>query len=55
MIGAGQRSGGSIDVCGCCCKYIIATTKLIESYAALLLVDQPLAEERQHFHDNLWR
>ena len=32
---------------------IIIVTKLIESYVALLLTGQLLAEERQHFHDNL--
>ena len=34
---------------------IFVATKLIESCVALLLVDQPHAEGRQHFHDNLQR
>ena len=33
---------------------ILVATKLIESCVALLLADQPLAEGRQHFHDNLY-
>ena len=59
MIGAGQRSGGSMMFLAAVVDndiiiIILVATKLIESCVALLLADQPLAEGRQHFHDNLY-